>query len=142
MKMRLAAAGLAAFALAGCDGTDAIPESPEQQISSFTPSSEDVVDGHEGIENLDQFETFYANVENGQEDNVRVVRYTVEGAPILLDLAYDGEQIKAVYDTTRDGYGSQRIVTTTCDGVDMKGQSEYILTGCESGEIDPVVLIK
>jgi hypothetical protein len=71
----------------------------------------DVVETHGRIENIKRLDEFTLNVQNDKQDNVRLVRYTIEGDPILHDLAYDGEKVEFKLDSTRDQYGSGEIST-------------------------------
>jgi hypothetical protein len=58
---------------------------------SYNPSDEDIVDSHGEITNLEKFMKFVENVNQGIEDKIRVVRYTIEGDPMLHDLDFDGK---------------------------------------------------
>ena len=82
----------------------------------------DIEFDHEGeiTSNLDKLEKFIQNVENGNEDKIRIVRYTTEGDPIFDTLDYNGENIKYTYDNSRDKYGSSNKTTTTCSDLDSE----------------------
>jgi hypothetical protein len=69
---------------------------------SYNPSDEDIVDSHGEITNSEKFMKFVENVNQGREDKIRVVRYTIEGDPMLHDLEYDGEIITSTTDTTNN----------------------------------------
>ncbi|WP_051475755.1 DUF4362 domain-containing protein [Bacillus sp. J37] len=101
---------------------------------SYQPSNEDVVDTHGEITNLEKFMKFVENVNQGEEDNIRIVRYTTEGDPILHDLEYDGEMITSTTDTTRDEFGVGSVNTKICKTIDVKETAEntdYTLSGCD-----------
>jgi hypothetical protein len=101
---------------------------------SYNPSNEDIVDTHGEITNLEKFMQFVENVNQGTEDRIRVVRYTIEGDPILHDLEYDGKTITSTTDTTRDEYGDGSVSTSTCKSIDVKESdesTEYTLKGCD-----------
>ncbi|MEH7253827.1 DUF4362 domain-containing protein [Neobacillus niacini] len=111
---------------------------------SFNPSDEDVVDSHGEITNLEKFIEFVENVNQGREDKIRVVRYTIEGDPMLHDLEYDGETITSTTDTTRDEFGDGSISTATCKSINVKETDEttdYILSGCDKTDRDNSILV-
>ncbi len=90
---------------------------------------------HGQIENTERFTEFLKNVEQEQKDNIRIVRYTEEGDPMLPDLEYDGEIIKSTTDTRRDKFGEGSIKTTICTSmevVETTERTDYILDGCEN----------
>ena len=97
---------------------------------------------HGEIKNIERFEEFLSNIKKGQKDNIRVIRYTVEGDPILRDLEYDGKTIKTTNDTRRDQYGQGSINSTTCTSIEENETTErtYVLEGCEN-PIDNIVLV-
>src|SRR3954451_13585948 len=95
------------FLMAGCQNTEnsTIKNLEQNNIPDYTLASEDVIDMHSEIENKERFREFLNNVEKGKKDSLRIVRYTVEGGPMLHDLEYDGEVIKSTTDTRRDKFG-------------------------------------
>ncbi|MEH7249502.1 DUF4362 domain-containing protein [Neobacillus niacini] len=111
---------------------------------SFNPSDYDVVDSHGEITNLEKFMEFVENVNQGKEDKIRVVRYTIEGDPILHDLEFDGETITTTTDTTRDEFGDGSISTATCKSINVEETDEttdYILSGCNKTDRDNSILV-
>lgn len=111
---------------------------------SYNPSDEDIVDSHGEITNIDKFMKFVENVYQGNEDKIRIVRYTTEGDPLLHDLEYDGEIITSTTDTTRDEFGSGSISTATCKSINVKKTDEttdYILSGCDKTDRDNSILV-
>lgn len=111
---------------------------------SYQPSDEDIVDSHGEITNLEKFMEFIGNVKEGKEDKIRVVRYTIEGDPILHDLEFDGETITSKVDSTRDEFGSGKVSTATCQSIDVietHERTEYTLTGCNKTNRDNSILI-
>ncbi|AQQ52637.1 hypothetical protein B0X71_05680 [Planococcus lenghuensis] len=94
---------------------------------------------------MDELEAFMANMEEGEEDPVRVVTYTTEGDPILLELTCDGERSEATFDSTRDAYGTGSVETTTCDSIVVNETTEfteYVLEGCETANFDTTVFVQ
>lgn len=129
----------------GCQNIENSTNTNQNQnnISDYNPSSEDVVDMHGEIENKERFKEFLNNVEVGQKDNIRVVRYTIEGDPMLHDLDYDGEVIKSKRDSRRDKFGDGSINTTTCTSIEVIEsieRTDYVLEGCEN-IIDNIILV-
>jgi hypothetical protein len=111
---------------------------------SYNPSDEDIVDSHGEIANIEKFMKFVENVNQGREDKIRVVRYTIEGDPMLHDLEYDGEIITSTTDTTRDEFGNGSVSTATCKSINVKETDEttdYILSGCDKTDRDNSILV-
>lgn len=112
-------------------------------IPNYISSLEDIVDTHGEIKNKERFDEFLNNVYQGEEDRIRVVRYTTEGDPMLHELEYDGEIINSTTDTRRDQYGHGSITQTTCTSIEEVETNEsikYILEGCEHA-IDNIILV-
>ncbi|GAA0494006.1 hypothetical protein GCM10008986_20650 [Salinibacillus aidingensis] len=131
--------------MAGCQNTENLPNTnqKEDNIPNYNPSSEDIVDMHGDIENIDRFKKFINNVEAGQKDSIRVIRYTTEGDPVLRNLEYDGEAIISTSDTRRDKYGKGSINTATCESIEVNETTErtdYLLDDCEN-IIDHTILV-
>ncbi|MFJ7825864.1 DUF4362 domain-containing protein [Psychrobacillus sp. NPDC096623] len=129
----------------GCQNEDnsANTIGEHKNVPDYTPSSEDVVDMHGEIKNKERFEVFLNNVEKGNNDSIRVVRYTEEGDPMLHDLEYDGEVIKSTTDTRRDKFGAGSISNATCTSaeiVETTERTEYVLEGCDN-TIDNIILV-
>lgn len=102
--------------------------------NGYTPSKKDIVEKHGELKNFKRLDEFVENIRRTHEDGVRVVRYTIEGDPIIFDLIYNGKNIKLTSDTTRDEYGEGDINTTTCKSF-QKAETEvnikYHLSGCQ-----------
>ena len=84
----------------------------------------DIVFDHDGeiTSNWDKLEKFIQNVENSNEDKIRIVRYTEEGDPIFDTLDYNGENIKYTYDNSQDIHGSsdEGKTNATCADLDSE----------------------
>ena len=73
-----------------------------------------------------------ANNENRQSDFIRIVQYTIEGAPVITDLEYKtGEGYKLTTDNTRDGYAVDTKVTTN----DQLPEKFYTIDLIEDGDL-------
>lgn len=110
--------------------------SPEQAMQNG-----DIVKLDEQIYNLDHWERFNSSLKSHTPDMVHLTSYTIEGGSIFMDLAYDGQTIKSVYDATHDAFGNRTKTVSYCTGLQSKSSSngtEYRLTGCgDSKEDDP-----
>lgn len=94
----------------------------------------DVVNLHGQIYNHASLESFAANVESRKSDKIRIVNYTIEGDPIIMDLKYSDNIIKIKINNFRDKHGSHRLIHTkaTCKELVKKGDAatEYWLDDC------------
>lgn len=64
-----------------------------------------------GTYNYDVFEEFIRNYNKKEDSNIRMIKYTTEGSPIIYDIKYDSEEDKIIilHDNTRDFYGTKRV---------------------------------
>ncbi|NDI35473.1 DUF4362 domain-containing protein [Chengkuizengella sediminis] len=119
----------------------------DEDISEYNPLNDDIVDKHGEITNIDIFMRFIENFDQGNKDEIKIVRYTVEGDAILRDLEYDGENIITTIDTTRDRYGKRRVSTFICKTIKVEATEEmnlykhYLLNGCNQENIDTSILV-
>ncbi|WP_096153612.1 MULTISPECIES: DUF4362 domain-containing protein [Bacillus] len=150
MKKIFVFIGTLLFILSGCQSNEIIQSNEpsnntrQDNIPKYVQSSEDIVDMHGDITNIDKFLTFLENVNLGVKDKVRVVRYTEEGDPMLHDLEHDGEIILSTTDTRRDTFGSGSINTATCKSIEIKDgerRTDYDLTGCDQTNRDNSILV-
>ncbi|MBS4202255.1 DUF4362 domain-containing protein [Bacillus sp. FJAT-49732] len=96
----------------------------------------DVLDSHGGIEGLERMRSFYDNMQNAVPSGLRIVHYTIEGAPIVTDLKYNGESLEVKYDSTRDAFGSGEITTNRCGNMVEEvnpTNTSYIAIDCKNG---------
>ena len=135
------------FISAGCQPEDQtipvevtdFPNPPE-----YIQAPEDIVDMHGDITNLERFYTFVDHVEQGQNDKIRIVNYTTEGAPMLHDLEFDGSEIHSTYDSTRDGYGTGIMEEVVCKGITVvkrDSRTDYVLEECSNDKEDLIILV-
>ena len=129
--------------LTGCQNPNEI-----SQPTGFVDSelNADVVDVHGGISGLDKMEHFFQQVGKQKKGDLRVVSYTIEGDPILTDLAYDGKQIKVKDDSTRDQYGSGGVDTFQCGKLKKEENPTnmtYYLMDCDGtrGDMSDVLTV-
>ncbi|QED46805.1 DUF4362 domain-containing protein [Cytobacillus dafuensis] len=122
--------------LSGCSNLNPVPSS-----TTYEPQQKDVINNHGGIENIEQIDQFVNNINNGENDEVRIIHYTIEGDPIIWDLTYDGTSIQSRYDTTYDKFGSGKVEKHSCERItksemdteiayklECNGQQEDVLT--------------
>ncbi|MED4454870.1 DUF4362 domain-containing protein [Metabacillus fastidiosus] len=103
---------ISTFVLFGC-GANSILSG-----SKYQPGKNDVVDIHGNIDNLHMMDKFINDFQNMRKSEIRIVRYTIEGDPILTDLKYDKKTINYTFDTTRDQYGNGSITTKQCQNIE------------------------
>lgn len=130
--------------LLGCNKEQSMPEDVNNE---YVAAPDDVIDKQGNIINLDLLDEFVTNVTEGKQGNIRIVKYTTEGDPIIQDLEYDAKEILVTNDPTRDRYGSDQISTISCQSIDQKnttGELEYQLAQCGSSEktIDALIVSK
>lgn len=136
----LVASAFLFFVLSACQEL----QSGEQEFPPYNPTTEDIVATHGDIENLERFHQFIENIKNDIADEIRIVRYTTEGDPIIQDVNFDGEMIETTLDSRRDSYGSGSLDTTTCQSIKVEEKAErtdYLLTDCKQPNIDNLILV-
>ena len=122
--------------LSGCNSkqkTTDIYMYTEDNMPPYVKGLEDIIDTHGELENKERFNDFLNNVQQGKADNIRVVKYTTEGAPIIYDYEFEKDMIKVTIDTRRDDYGQKEIFHTICTSIEMNKatkKTEYALKGC------------
>ncbi|MGN4445854.1 DUF4362 domain-containing protein [Bacillus cereus group sp. MYBK79-1] len=67
----------------------------------------DVIVKRAGISNLDKFEKFVLNVDQGKVDKIRIVQYTHEGDPIFQTLEHSENDILYVSDNRKDQFAGE-----------------------------------
>ncbi|WP_442598078.1 DUF4362 domain-containing protein [Neobacillus sp. D3-1R] len=120
--------------LAGC-GTNIISDGPEKTGSTIT--SNDIIDIHGNVKNLERLDVFMQHLKNGETDEIRVTHYTIEGDPIYDEVIFDGKQLSITNDTTEDEFGPKERTTYTCQNIERNETNktlEYMLIDCELEE--------
>lgn len=143
------------FILAACNMNDnetnrTNADSGPQSADSTKPyvqgvENVDVLNTHGSIEGLERMQSFYDNVQNGVLSDLRIVRYTTEGDPMITDLTYNGELLKVKDDTTRDKYGSGEIRINSCSNMIEEvnpTNTSYIAVDCNSGHFGKEEILK
>ncbi|ARI79024.1 DUF4362 domain-containing protein [Halobacillus mangrovi] len=96
------------------------------------------------LENQKKLEGFMQKVKKGTPDEVRIVRYTVEGDSIYTDLAFNGQSIKFKRDTRRDKQGNGQVIERTCQSIkkeEEQGKTVYFLSCGIYGQIELLTLM-
>ena len=70
--------------------------------STTIDKKNDVIVKGVGTSNLDKFEQFVMNVDQGEVDKIRIVQYTDEGDPVFQTLEHSGKDILYVLDSRQD----------------------------------------
>lgn len=125
--------------LIGCDSgyEGEIEKVDPSTIEPLEITSEDIVDTHGDITNLERLNEFLSNIETHQSDQVRIISYTEEGAPVLKNISFSEDLFTFTHDTRRDGFGTQIIETFTCEGMikdETQSSIRYSLDGCTGDE--------
>ena len=72
--------------------------------STTIDKKNDVIVKGAGTSNLDKFEQFVMNVDQGKVDKIRIVQYTDEGDPVFQMLEHSGKDILYVLDSRQDKF--------------------------------------
>lgn len=87
--------------------------------------------------NEEQVTEFIANVANSKNDWIRIVRFTLEGDPIIQQLVYNDGELNHTIDSTRDKFGAGEKKEYVCSSIvgtsgNLNGEhyTDYTLTGC------------
>lgn len=99
-----------------------------------------VVVDYKKVTNRDKFEDFLAG---GETKELMIIRNTIEGDPIYRTLKRTDAGIEYTLDTTEDAFGSQEIITSTCQEMVKAVEGEfdiYTLKGCDGKEEERYVI--
>jgi Domain of unknown function (DUF4362) len=104
--------------------------------------ADEVVIGHNAIENADRFQTFSKRVFHHQKDGIRITQRTIEGDPIYQNVRFDGKKYEYTYDSREDAYGSKEVTKDTCKDfriIETNTETTALLEKCEN-QIDSITL--
>ncbi|MGE7888814.1 DUF4362 domain-containing protein [Bacillus cereus] len=104
-------------------------------LASCSPSNttidkkNDVIVKGAGTSNLDKFEQFVMNVDQGKVNKIRIVQYTHEGDPIFQTLEHSEEGILYVLDNRQDQFAGEDkgLYKDSCKSI-VKDQRESKIT--------------
>jgi Domain of unknown function (DUF4362) len=103
---------------------------------------DEVVIGHNSIENADRFHTFSKRVSQKQKDEIRIMQRTIEGDPIYQNVRFNGKKYEYTHDSRKDAYGSKEVTTDTCKYfrvIETNTETKALLEKCEN-RIDGITL--
>lgn len=91
------------------------------------------------FKNLEKWYKFIEQTDqkSGQQAEIQLTQYTIEGEPIFSNLWYDGKLIHFVFDATWNTYGSTIKATAACKRIKPADTPEgtlYTLSGCDHKE--------
>ncbi|MFB5559087.1 DUF4362 domain-containing protein [Bacillus cereus] len=103
--------------------------------STIIDKKNDVIVKEAGTSNLDKFEQFVMNVDQGKVDKIRIVQYTDEGDPVFQTLEHSGKDILYVLDSRQDKFvGDHKgLHKDSCKSIVKElreSESTYQLTDC------------
>ena len=116
---------------------------PKRYEPDVATQNGDIVDVHGKTSNLQRLGLFISNTNREVKDTVRITTYTIEGDAIISVLNYDGQRIEYIMDTTRDNWGTKKILRTIGEQIRIEsktlkhddGTQEkvkiYYLIGCQ-----------
>ncbi|MDH4423251.1 DUF4362 domain-containing protein [Bacillus cereus] len=105
------------------------------QSNSAIDKKSDVVAKGAEISNLDKFEKFVLNVEQGEIDKIRIVHYTDEGDPVFQTLEHSGTDILHMLDNRQDQFAGNHtgIYEDSCKRIvkeQRESETAYRLIDC------------
>lgn len=103
--------------------------------STIIDKKNDVIVKEAGTSNLDKFEQFVRNVDQGKVDKIRIVQYTDEGDPVFQTLEHSGKDILYVLDSRQDKFAGDHkgLHKDSCKSIVKElreSESTYQLTDC------------
>lgn len=99
------------------------------QSNTTIDKKNDVVVKGTGISNLNKFEQFVLNIDQGKVDKIRIVHYTHEGDPIFQTLERSKNDIFYVSDNRKDKFAGEHkgLYKDSCKSI-VKDQRESGIT--------------
>ncbi|MBQ9313726.1 MAG: DUF4362 domain-containing protein [Clostridia bacterium] len=96
------------------EGNDVIP--PISQMESNKITIKNGKNDYDSI-NVGRIESFIENSKNGNDDEIEVTQYTIEGDPIITTVRYNGTDgtFQTIRDTTQDKFGAPEIIKKEYD---------------------------
>lgn len=123
--------------LAACS-QDNGPQTDKAEINR----ADEVVIGHNAIENADRFHAFSKSVSQQQKDEIRIMQRTIEGDPIYQNVRFNGKEYEYTHDSREDAFGSKEITRDTCGDfrvIETNTETTALLEKCEN-RIDSITL--
>ncbi|OOE12670.1 DUF4362 domain-containing protein [Fictibacillus arsenicus] len=120
----------------------ACSQDTEPQTDKAENHVDEVVIGHNAIENADRFQAFSKRVSQKQKDEIRIMQRTIEGDPIYQDVRFDGKKYEYTHDNREDAYGSKEVTKDSCKDfrvIETNTETTAFLEKCEN-RIDSITL--
>lgn len=70
----------------------------DDATNAYVVKVSDIVELHGEIDNRERFEQFFEHEQQGKGDTIRIVRYTIEGNPILYNYPFENNKIQVTID--------------------------------------------
>lgn len=77
----------------------------DDATNAYVVKVSDIVELHGEIDNREHFEQFFEHEQQGKDDTIRIVRYTIESNPILYNYPFENNKIQVTIDNKQDSYG-------------------------------------
>ncbi|KGX91526.1 DUF4362 domain-containing protein [Pontibacillus marinus] len=109
------------------------PISSPSSASDNNPLNADVTAMHNRHEGLEYMNAYVKNYKTLKD--LRLIRYTIEGDPIIYDVSYDEGLFSLTVDTTRDQFGNGSVETFQCQEINKNeslNETKYYLTQCDN----------
>ena len=119
--------------LVSCSENGSLTDARATQPNVKGVEDVDVLNTHGGIEGFERMQDFYEKLQKGIASDLRIVHYTIEGAPMVTDLTFNGDSLEVKHDYTRDAYGSGEIINNSCLNMIEENNStslSYIAIDC------------
>lgn len=71
------------------------------------------------IVNNNKIKEFYENTISNKEATLTIIRYTIEGDPIIIEYVYKEGNFIVYEDTTRDKYGDGKIISRKIKSIEL-----------------------
>lgn len=115
---------------------------PKEYKYEMAERNGDFIDLHGEITNYTKLEEVYKTIETGGEASLRIVEYTIEGDPIISLIEYNGDVINYKVDTTRDKFGTPKVIEQKYTKLIKKIEEDYISYYLIDKDKSEVLLIK
>ncbi|WDV45636.1 DUF4362 domain-containing protein [Clostridiaceae bacterium M8S5] len=100
---------------------DNLTKLPELYTYEMAVANNDIIWTHDKTYNKELLDAFVKDINNKNTSKIRIVTFTKEGDAIIIHLKYNGKQIEATIDSTRDKFSKEpQIKTEIFDKIDIE----------------------
>lgn len=78
-----------------------------------------VIYNNNKVINKEKIKEFYDNTTSNQNSTLTIIRYTIEGTPIIIQYIYNDGKFIVYEDTTRDNQGEGDIIAREIKGIEL-----------------------